>query len=574
VAAAHAHERARLVAIGDIGSTDAYHVGDEAMMAGLVAAVAACGVDAEWTLMSIQPERSAERFGVRAVPSLSFRGCADAAGRERRLAELDTILAEPPARWPALAPPRWREGLAAIAGSDAVVIAGGGNLCRTWPEHVFERAAGVRAARRAARPVAITGQTIGPAFDERTRELVAETLAGCVFVGAREEHSSRLAVELGVPPGRLVLQFDDAIGLDEAEPDHSAEIVGDGEFIAVTLNQLDDLADPAGIVPKFATQLAELARSTGAAVVLVPHVGDLGGAPVHDVAMATAVIAAAGGSAALRLAPLPSPAEAAWYCRHAQLVVSTRYHPAVFATGAGTPALFLYQDRYTLVKGQGALALVGLQDWVVSAGLAAFGLLVPAALELWRRRGAVREHLVNLGPAIGESRRHHVAALLSALLPARRPHASVEPMIQRRGPLPEGDWVERAHAGLTVFDGLALASELRRKETDLAAARSALAGELQAKEADLLAAASALAEMSDRVRSAELNWELERERLERRAGTAEQWAGVLAKEIERKEAELVVAQSALKEIANREAGRPKETGAESDHRSQAHRQDR
>ena len=527
-----------------------------------------------------------------------------------------------------IAPARWREGLAAIAASDGVVIAGGGNLSRTWPEHVFERAAGVRAARRAARPVAITGQTIGPAFDERTRELVAETLAGCVFVGAREEHSWRLAVELGVQPGRLVLQFDDAIGLDEVEPPRSSEIVGDGEFIAVTLNQLDDLSDPAGIVPKFAAQLAELGQSTGAAVVLVPHVGNLGGARVHDVAMAAAVVAAAGASAPLRLAPLPSPAEAVWYCRHAQLVVSTRYHPAVFATGAGTPALFLYQDRYTLVKGQGALALAGLQDWTVSAGLAALGLLVPAAVELWSRRDAVREHLRSLQPAIGRSRRRHVEALLAALLPATRPHVTVEAMIQRRGPLPEGEWVERAHdGGRAMLDShalaselqrkqadlaiahsalaselqrkeadhaiahsalaselqrkeadhaiahSALASELQRKETDLAIAHSALAGELQRKEADLLAAVSALAEMSSRVRSSEANWQVERELLERRAATAEQWAGVLAKEIERKEADLVIVQSALREIANREAGLPKETGAESGHRSPAHRQD-
>ena len=75
------------------------------------------------------------------------------------------------------------------------------------------------------------------------------------------------------------------------------------------------------------------------------------------------------------------------------------------------------------------------------------------------------------------------------------------------------------------------------------------------------------------MRSSEANWQVERELLERRAGTAEQWAGVLAKEIERKEADLVIVQSALKEIANREAGLPKETGAESGHRSPAHRQD-
>jgi len=494
----------KLIAVGDIGSTEAYHVGDEAMMAGLIKGVAASGVDAEWTVMSARPERSSKRFGVPAVSRLTFGDCAGAAERERRLAELDTVLAEPPARWPAIAPPQWREPLAAIAASDAVVIAGGGNLSRTWPEHVFERAACVRAAHRAARPVAITGQTIGPALDERTRELVAETLAGCVFVGAREERSHRLALELGAPPERTALQFDDAIGLEGVEPHRSSEIVGDGPFIAVTLNQIGHLSDAAGVVPMFAAQLAELSRQTGAAVVLVPHVGDLDGAGVHDVAMASAVIAAAGDAPALRLAPLPSPEEAVWYCRHAQLVVSTRYHPAVFATGAGTPALFLYQDHYTLVKGQGALALVGLQDWIIAAAQAALGLLVPAAMELWSRRDAVRGHLRGLEPAIRTSRAQHLAALVAAVT-TKRPLATVGAIGHRRGPSPEGGWVERTFEGLTSLDSRA-------------------------------------------------DWRVDREQLERRAGTAEQWAGVLAKEVERKEAELVIAQAALADLAARGAG--------------------
>jgi polysaccharide pyruvyl transferase WcaK-like protein len=493
----------RLLAIGDIGSIDAYHVGDEAMLLGLIQGVAACGIDAEWTLMSAHPERSSDRFGVRAVPRLSFGDCAGPAERELRLAELNTILAESPTRWPLMAPPRWREALDAIAGSDAVVIAGGGNLSRSWPEQVFERTAVVRAARRAARPVAITGQTIGPAFDGRTRELAAEALAGCVFVGVREEPSYRLALELGSPPERTALQFDEAISLEGVEPHGSAEIVGDGPFIAVTLSPIGDVSDPARIVPKLAAQLAELGRATGAAVVLVPHVGDLEGARVHDVAMAGAVVAAAGDSPAVRMAPLPSPEEAVWYCRHAQLVVSTRYHPMVFALAASTPALFLYQDRYTLVKGQGALALVGLEGWTVSVGLAASGLLVPAAQELWGRREAVREHLRGLESTIAKSRRHHVAALLAALIPARRPPASVEAMIPRCGPSPDGDWVEPARVGLAMLD----------------------------------------------------NWQVEREAmerqltlLERRASTAEQWAGVLAEEIRRKQADLVDAHAALAEL--------------------------
>ena len=70
----------------------------------------------------------------------------------------------------------------------------------------------------------------------------------------------------------------------------------------------------------------------------------------------------------------------------------------------GTPALFLYQDRSTMVKGQGALTLVGLQGWSLPAGLAASGLLVPAAMELWIRREAVstqRLKKLALGGSVG-----------------------------------------------------------------------------------------------------------------------------------------------------------------------------
>ena len=104
---------------------------------------------------------------------------------------------------------------------------------------------------------------------------------------------------------------------------------------------------------------------------------------------------------------------------------------------------------------------------------------------------------------IEKSRRRHVAALLATLIPARRPPASVEAMNHRSGPSPEGDWVESARIGLAMLD----------------------------------------------------NWQVEREAmerqlalLERRASTAEQWAGVLAEEIRRKEADLVDAHAALAKL--------------------------
>jgi polysaccharide pyruvyl transferase WcaK-like protein len=591
---------ARLLSTGDIGHTRAYHVGDEAMMLGLLDSVGASGIRAEWTLMSAGPESSSTRFGVPAVEQLSFVDCASAADRELRLAELDAILAEPPARWDALAPARWRPPLAALLQSDAVVIAGGGNLSKQWPEHVYERAAVVRAAKRAGRPVAITGQTIGPAFDQRTRDLTAELLTGCVFVGVREEHSYRLALELGAGP---TLQFDDAIAVEAIEPGGRSGIVGDAPFIAVTLNQCDDLSDPDCLIPKLAAQLVELGRRTATSILLVPHVGDLHGTSSQDVAVGRAVIAAAGAPPMLHLAPIPSPQEAMWYCRHAQIVVATRYHPIVFATGAGTPALFLHQDHYTRVKGEGALALAGLEDWSLSVAHAAAGLLVPAALELWRRRGIVGEHLRRLRPVIERSRAQHVAAMLAAVLPHSMRDGLVDPIPCGPSVSPEDQWVQHAHDGIAArHRGADVAprselAELEQRVAQGAEYNAALAIEVRRKDADLVIAHEALQALADGARAAESAWRLERAAMEthrtglerhvegitneleamrreraemahhqaavdrhrealelqltlveRRAAIAENWAAVLAEETARKESDLVVAHAALEAL--------------------------
>ncbi|HEY0873115.1 MAG TPA: polysaccharide pyruvyl transferase family protein, partial [Vicinamibacterales bacterium] len=458
------------------------------------------------------------------------------------------------------APAEWRTSLSAIAESDGVVIAGGGNLSQSWPAAVFERTAVVRAARRAGRPVAITGQTLGPAFDDRTRELTAALLRDAVFVGLREASSHALALALGAPRDRTVMQFDDATGVSPIEPPWWRDVIGDRDVIAVTLNRLWNAGDPEGSVAFIARQLVDVSRHTGATIVFVPHLGDLQGEPTEDVAMARAVAAAAGGSVPLLVTPLPTPAQAVWIAARAQLVVSTRYHPIVFAIAATTPALFLPQDHYTHVKGCGAMNLAGLGSWTLPVGAAAGGLLTPATLELWARRQEVREHLRGVVPAIETARRRHVDTLLSALA-APMTLSAGEPIAVMAGPVARGTWVEHAYTG-----GLHIDARSRRFEQQLASAEEyvgALRREVERKDAELVAAQAALADLTKATHEAHAAWQTDRdslmrhcERLEERASTAEQWAGVLQKEVERKEAELVIAQAALEEAARQRRGEP------------------
>lgn len=549
----------RLVAIGDVGRSSAYHVGDEAMLQGLIETARQGSVAVQWTVMSTDPPRSAAAWGVRATPRLTFEDCAGPAEREARLAALDRVLETEPSEWSACAPVQWRESLSAIADCDAVVVAGGGNLSRSWPDEVFERTAVARAARRAGRPIAITSQTIGPSFDERTWELTAALLRDAVLVGVREASSHALAIELGARRDRTVLQFDDATGVLPVEPPWWRDVAGDVPFIAVTVNQLGDASTAEDTAALLGRQLAEVSRRTGAAIVIVPHVGDLQGTPAHDVVMARAMAAAAGDALPLRITPLPTPEQAVWLTARAELVVSTRYHPIVFGIATTTPSLFLHQDHYTFVKGTGAMSLAGLASWTLPVAAAAAGLLVPATLELWNRRHDVRAHLQRLAPAIDARRRKHVSDLLAVLASAAPHPPPGEPIPVSSGPAARGEWVEQVHDGSAV---LSAAVRIRSFEQQLAGADEtvrALTSEVDRKEAELVVAQTALVDLTKATREAHAAWQADREsllqhceELERRASAAAQWAGVLASEVERKEADLLIAKAALEESARRE----------------------
>lgn len=539
----------RVVAVGDVGRAVAYHVGDEAMLQGVIETTRELGVPVEWTVMSSEPERSATAWGVRAVPRLTFEDCATADERDSRLAELDRVLDLDAARWATEAPGRWRESLSAIAACDAVLLAGGGNLSRSWPHEVYERAAVARAARRSGRRIAITGQTLGPFFDERTRALTAELLAECQVVGVREKSSFALALELGVPADRARLQFDDANGVRPEMPAWWPASGVQDPFIAVTCNPFADVESAGGVGALLGQQLAEISRRTGAGIVLVPHVGDTSGAQVHDVAMAHQLAAMAGDSQRWVIAPLPSPAEAVWLTAHASLVISSRYHPVVFAAATATPSLFLSQDYYTFVKGAGALDLVGLASWTMPVGVAARGELVPAALELWERRGEIQAHLKHIAPDVAAHHRRHVQRVLAML--SASPAESAGPIPQWSGPAARGAWMEVARdaawgAGISQ-------QQLASAEVHVRALTDALAQ----KEAALVAAQASFDELSRNTAQAHVDWQNERASLvawgeehERRVQVAGDAVAALQRQIERQEAELRTAIAALEELTS------------------------
>jgi polysaccharide pyruvyl transferase WcaK-like protein len=354
-----------IIAIGDVGVTDGMmHIGDEAMFEALVDELRLRGTTSI-TAVSAAPAESATRYRVSAIHRIGFP--ADrAAGADRFAAVLDALSGR--GGLPA-DDPFWavRD---AVADADAVVIAGGGNLASTWPLHIFERAALARIAAHFDRPLVITGQTLGPALSADDRPILAETLASARLVGLREAVSGELAARLGVEEHARAVTLDDASFLGWSDPPPAPE-----QYTLVSLSTHLGGRSRSDVVAGLARALDTHADETGRTTVFHAHWGSLtsgglrGDAVLHDEVRQAMRHASA-------VAPTGDARSAASLARRASLLVTSRYHPAVFAAPAGVPVLGLTADAYTTVKLNGALRGWGQSgihdlDIVTSGGLSA-----------------------------------------------------------------------------------------------------------------------------------------------------------------------------------------------------------
>jgi polysaccharide pyruvyl transferase WcaK-like protein len=409
-----------IIAIGDIGVTDGMmHIGDEAMFEALVDELRLRGTTSI-TAVSAAPDESGTRYGLPSIHRIGFP--ADrAAGADRFAAVLDALSGR--GGLPA-DDPFWAVR-AAVADADAVVIAGGGNLASPWPLHIFERAALARIAAHLDKPLVITGQTLGPALSAEDRPILAEMLRSARLVGLRETVSGGLAAELGVEDPARAVTLDDAsfLGWSDAPPARE-------QYTLVSLSTHLGGRSRSEVVAGLARALDTHADETGRPTVFHAHWGTLtaddlrGDATLHDDVRR----AMRHGSA---VAPTGDARSAASLARRASLLVTSRYHPAVFAAPAGVPVLGLTADGYTTVKLNGALRPWGQSgvhdlDIVTSGGLSAA--LRQAASTSAVARQAAREAL----PAARAGAAAWWDRVAAAVAPREPAEAGTAPRTSRR----------------------------------------------------------------------------------------------------------------------------------------------
>jgi len=382
----------KILMLGDVGGNNVFHVGDEAMLEANLGLIRRLLPGAEVILVSSTPASTSELYGADASATLGFSNVS--ADRQEELQRIDALVARALGKGEEI-PDVFQRLLAA----NLLVISGGGNLSSTWPEHILERLALVRLARRCGIPIVIVGQTIGPNLEHVDRLLVMEILDAATWVGLREAPSLSLAIELGISLEKIDYQVDDALLLTGRPCPHPWPRNPDGSehelVIAITLHQFVAASSHAPILDQLAGELDRLVEQSGAHLLFIPHLklvgeeGDLG-----DRAMGEALAARMRHAESMTVLDVQGSRETVWLTQKASMVLSSRYHPIVFGLAAQRPCLALHVDAYTHVKLQGALIHAGMgEEYLHPLGEGCIAGIAERAMSIFARRQACRSQL-------------------------------------------------------------------------------------------------------------------------------------------------------------------------------------
>lgn len=355
----------RMTMIGDIGWSRFYHLGDEAMTEFALDALRA-RADVEITLIAGEPEYAAKMYGVDAVSRIGFKR-----DRPPNITRMRTILdyAESGGEKGGLAAddPAIRV-IETVRNSDAVLIAGGGNLNSMFAQHIFERATLAKLARIFDKPYALTSQTLGPLIYDEDRGIVHDLLAEAEFVGTRESYTTQLAGELGAGDAKIRRQVDDAFSLTAGDADREAVAdLTDKPFIVASF--AEKASSPMITDSDYRLRVIEIVRriaeETGLRLLLVPHGGAFAPAPQTRDQLTDAQIADSADNDLVQPTRMLTARQLVALTERAEFVIGTRYHAGIFAGAAAVPFISLAPNLYSSIRMRGAAENVGMRDFVL-----------------------------------------------------------------------------------------------------------------------------------------------------------------------------------------------------------------
>ena len=263
---------------------------------------------------------------------------------------------------------RFRSVLAEVEQADFIFDMGHGGLNDVFD--IFMLCFLYYLAARLAKPLFISGQSVGPLWRPQSIKMLRETLPHAHTVGLRDKNVSRQIltdqVRIDTNQVRLAEIGDDTLALKAREPDLSifspslAGLLQDGAFFAVEWRGTDytqamnstELLDPLVDAVTCAYQ------NTGLPPVFVPLSWEPGGdilaaARMHDLVQARIPLQV--------VWPYLQAAEIKWLLGRAHFGIGLSYHFHVFLLSQGIPSIGLYTNSYYDIKLRGAFAAFGYQ---------------------------------------------------------------------------------------------------------------------------------------------------------------------------------------------------------------------
>ena len=266
-------------------------------------------------------------------------------------------------------------------------FSGGGYLTGATRSRLWEGMVLCRLAKTLGVPVAMSGQTVGVWTGAFDRAIARWGFRNVGVIGLRDDEDSPKALaEIGVSDSRVMPTHDDALFCEKA-----ADRQVEGRYIAVNFHYwgVGEKAKKE-ILGKIHDAIAKARAATGTekAVFLAMHKSDMKSFEDYQAAYrddALHALAAVGKFREIRRA-----------IADAELLVTMKHHPIIFACGEGTPVVSLCWSAYYLHKNRGALGQYGVEECCVDL-----------AAEDWSERyKTALAKAMDRGWFAGETRRH------------------------------------------------------------------------------------------------------------------------------------------------------------------------
>lgn len=243
-----------------------------------------------------------------------------------------------------------------LAQARLLYFCGGGYLTGATTSRLWEGILLCRLAKCFGVPVAMSGQTIGVWNGPLERKFAHWGFKDVGVIGLRDDEDSLKALaEIGISGDHVLLTHDDALFCEK-----SADRQVEGRYIAVNFHYWG-VGEKARkeILGKIHDAIARARAATGAekAVFLAMHKSDMKSFGDYQSAYqdeALHALSAVGKFREIRRA-----------IADAELLVTMKHHPIIFACGEGTPVVALCWSAYYLHKNRGAMGQYGVEKCCV-----------------------------------------------------------------------------------------------------------------------------------------------------------------------------------------------------------------